>query len=154
MRNRRAHRALLLLAPLLLAAKLSVPLELPPPVQFPQFVDSLKVSKALVTALTNKKWLVEADTGEAVRGALKIRRHALRIRIEYTTRGIVYHYVDSVALGYEEDEGERYIHPNANKWLEQLEDEVNIQLQPLLFEREPAEVVPVEPPPPPPPKPR
>jgi hypothetical protein len=136
-----------LVAPPLLAALPAVPLELPGPIAFPQYLDTVKVSEAIMTAFTNKKWLIEADTGEAVRAHLAIRRHVLRIRIDYSTRGLSYHYLGSELLGYEEDAGEKYIHPNANKWLSQLAAEVQIQIQRLYFERTPAEVVPVEPPP-------
>jgi hypothetical protein len=95
--------------------------------------------------LTSKRWLVEADTGESIRARYVKRAHRLLIRVDYTPREISFHYVDSAALGYEHREDGDYIHPNANVWLRQLGDEVHLKVQAFAFEREPADVVPVEP---------
>jgi hypothetical protein len=135
-----------LLAPLLMGALNSAPLEMPEPIQLPQFTDSIKVSRGIIAALTAKKWLVEADTGEEITARYEIRRHVLRIRIDYTPQRVTFSYVDSEALDYERYEGEEYIHPNANKWLKQVGREVRLQVQRYAFDREPAVVVPVEPP--------
>lgn len=143
---------LILLAPLLMAARPSVPLELPPPMHLPEYTDSIKVSRGILAALAARKWLVEADTGESIRARLSIRRHALVVRIDYSPQQLSYHYVDSVDLGYEVDEGVPLIHPNANKWLQQLGDEVQIHVRRFYFEREPAEVVPLDPATAPPPE--
>lgn len=132
-------------APLLLAAQSSVPLELPAPIEFPRFVDSLKVSEAILTALTNRRWAIVADTGESVRAQLRIRSHTLSLRLDYSTRSIAFVFEDSERLGYEVDDGERYIHPNANKWLQQLATEVHLQVQRHFYERDPAAVVPLDP---------
>lgn len=130
---------------LLLAARPNVPLELPLPITLPEAVDTIKISKALLTALANKKWMVEADTGSSITARFDKRRHALRIRIDYTPKSITFHYVDSGELSYEKYEGVDFIHPSANKWLLQLEKEVHIQVNRFRFERDPAEVVPVDP---------
>ena len=133
------------LLPLLMGAKSSVPIELPETIHLAQFTDTIKTSKVLIEALANKKWFVEADTGESITARLDVKSHRLRLRIDYTPRDISFHYVDSQELGYFEEQGAIYIHPNANKWLGRLETEVRIQVQRLNFDREPAEVVPVEP---------
>lgn len=124
------------------AAQSSVPMELPPPLELPEFTDSIKVSKALLLALSNCKWLVESDTGESITARLDIRRHTARIRLDYTPRRIRYHYLDSAELGYEIEDGEPLIHPAFNKWLQQLDQEIRIQTQRFYFEREPVDVVP------------
>lgn len=141
----RSRWLLLPLLALLMAAQSSVPLELPGAIHLPETTDTNKISKGLLTALANKKWLVEADTGESITARLNLRSHVLRMRLDYTPREITYHYVDSQELGYLLDQGEIYLHPHVNKWLRQLDDEVRIQVQRFYFEREPAEVVPVEP---------
>lgn len=130
---------------LLMAARPNVPLELPLPITLAEPVDTIKISKALLTAFANQKWMVESDTGESIIARFDKRRHVLRIRADYTSRSITFHYVESGELSYEKFEGEEFIHPTANKWLLRLEKEVHIQVNRFRFERDPAEVVPVDP---------
>lgn len=137
---------LLLFAARLMAAQSSVPLNLPPPMSLPEFTDTTKVSKALLTALANRKWLVEADTGEFITARLNIRAHSALIRLDYTPRQIKFHFLESTNLGQEIENGEILIHPNFNKWLLQLQSEIQIQVQRFSFEREPMAVVPPAPP--------
>jgi hypothetical protein len=139
---------LCLAAPMLMAAKSSVPIELPATVKLGRFTDTGRISEALITALTNKKWIVEADTGEAIRAHFNKREHQFVIRLDYTPHEISFHYVSSTDLGYQRNDDRDYIHPNANKWLRQLGDEVQLQVQPFAFEREPTDVIPVTPAPP------
>lgn len=144
----RLKRFLLLPALLLpLAAHARVPLEMPDKIALPQFTDTQKLGDAIVTALTNRKWLVEKDTGESITAHLDVRRHRLVLRIDYTPREISFHYVDSAELGYELEDGKPVIHPKANLWLRAVADEVQLQVQPFAFARDPAIVVPVTPPP-------
>jgi hypothetical protein len=139
---RLARLSLLPLALLLLAA---VPMEWPRPITWPEYVDSTRVAKGLLEALANRKWLIEGDTGESITARYVVRGHWLRIRIDYTPRGLAYRYLDSQDFDYEETNGGRFIHRRANKIMGQLNREVRIQVQRLRFEREPAQVVPVDP---------
>lgn len=134
---------LLPLLPLLLGA--NVPMEWPRPIQWPEFVDSTRVAKALLEALASRKWLIEADTGDSITARYDVREHSLRIRIDYSPRALSYHYVDSRNFSYEEEFGERYIHRRANKIIGQLNREVRIQVQRMRFERDATTVVPVVP---------
>ena len=130
-----------------LAAAAVEPLRLPPPIQFPQPVDSARVSAALLAACTRQKWIVEKDTGEAVTAYREQRKLRLHVSIVYDPKGVTYEYLDSDNFyGQDDDKGGVLIHRRANVWLEALGDEVMLQLQPILFEREPAQVVePVKP---------
>jgi len=92
---------LLALAPLLMAARPGLPLDLPSPLLLPEYTDSVKVSRGILAALASRKWLVEADTGESIQARLTIRLHSLTVRIDYSPQRISYHYVDSTELGYE-----------------------------------------------------
>lgn len=139
LRNLRA-RALLL--PVMLLLMGNVPLELPPPIELQEFTDTARVSKALITALANRKWLVEADTGEAITARYDIRHHTLRLRLDYSPRRITYHFLNSENLDYEIEDDTALIHANVNKWLTQLDKEIQIQVQRFYFEREPMDVVP------------
>jgi hypothetical protein len=140
----------LLLLPLgLLLAAFTDPLQLPATIKFPEFTDSVKVSGALIQALRTRRWLIEADTGESITARLLVRRHMLRIRLDYSPRQVSFHYVDSEALDYAVEDGTPHIHGNANKWLRRLGIEVESELNKLFFARDPALVVPAEPQPPP-----
>lgn len=141
---RRFLAAALLTLPL--AAAAVEPLRLPPPIQFPQPVDSARVSAALLAACTRQKWIVEKDTGEVVTAYRQQRNLRLHISIAYDPKGIAYEYLDSDNFyGQDDEKGGVLIHRRANAWLEALGDEVMLQLQPILFGREPALVVPVDP---------
>lgn len=128
------------------AAQSGEPMAWPEPIQWGEFLDTTRVSGALLEALANSKWLVEADTGESITARYEVRVHVLRIRIDYGPQRVSYHYVDSENYAYEEENGERYIHRRANKIMGRLDKEVRIQLQRARFQREPLQVVPVEPP--------
>lgn len=145
--NASARWPRLLLLPLLaLLLGANVPMEWPRPIQWPEFVDSTRVAKALLEALAGRKWFIEADTGDAITARYEVREHVLRIRIDYSPHGLRYRYLDSVNYSYEEENGERYIHRRANRIMGQLNREVRIQVQRLRFEREATAVVPVAPP--------
>lgn len=135
----------LLLLPVLALLLAAVPMEWPRPIAWPEYIDSTRVAKGLLEALANRKWLIEGDTGESITARYAVREHWLRIRIDYTSRGLTYRYLDSKDFDYEEAGGERYIHRRANKIMGQLNREVRIQVQRMRFEREPALVVPVDP---------
>lgn len=123
------------------------PLKLPEPVQFPEFIDSVQVSGALVKALTEHKWVVEKDTGESVTAYRENRGRRLRVRLDYDNHTLSYHYLESVNFDGEDDPktGEIRIHKRANAWLRELGDMVRIEMQPLVFAHDPATVVPVTP---------
>ena len=140
---RKALAALALLLPLL--ARAVAPLEVPPPIPFPQFVDSVKVSGALLTALTNCHWIVESDDGHSVMAHRLKRSHRLHARIDYDSHGVSFHYLDSDNFDVQDYEGVTQIHRAVNSWLRELSNEVRLQMQPSLFARDPAEVVPVAP---------
>lgn len=143
--SRRRFLLLPLLAALPLLLGANVPMEWPKPIQWPEFIDSTRVAKALLEALADRKWLIEGDTGESITARYEVREHWLRIRIDYSPRGLAYHYVDSENYSYEVEYGERYIHRRANKVMGQLNREVRIQVQRMRFERDSTAVVPVVP---------
>ena len=123
------------------------PLRLPPEIPFPEFVDSIQVSGALVKALTVRKWTVEKDTGESVTAYKTQRALRLHLRIDYDNHHVSFHYLDSDNFHGEDDPrtGGILIHRKANVWLQALGEEVGLQMQPILFARDPAEIVPVTP---------
>ena len=123
------------------------PLHLPPEIPFPEFVDSIQVSGALVKALTVRKWTVEKDTGESVTAYKTQRALRLHLRIDYDNHHVSFHYLDSDNFHGEDDPrtGGILIHRKANVWLQALGEEVGLQMQPILFARDPAEIVPVTP---------
>jgi hypothetical protein len=143
-------RGLAILALPLVAALWNVPIQLPEPIRFPNFVDSAAVSGAIITAMSKRRWIVEGDTGESIRAHFDVREHRLRLRVDYSPRGISFHYVDSTNLDEERPEGSTdpdavLIHRRANKWIRVLGQEVQVQVQPWVFARDPTAVVPVDP---------
>lgn len=138
--------AALLLCLASFGARANEPLKLPDSMQFPQPVDSAAVASALIAAMTKKEWIVEKDTGEAITAYRAHRRLRLHMRVNYDGRGIAWQYLDSDNFhGEDAPDGGVLIHRKANAWLRELGAEVRLQLQPVVFARDPAVVVPVEP---------
>lgn len=144
MRCARVSLAAALAAALLLplAAAANDPLEMPPPIRLPKAVELGKLKGTILSALTRRKWVAEADIEGGFVAALHVRTHTLRIRIEYEPRQVSFVYVDSEDLDYEIDDGVPYIHFKANRWLAALAVELQRELNLVAFDYEPIEVVP------------
>jgi len=149
-----ALAAALLPAP---AARAGVPLQLPEPVVLARAVDVDKVRDAILVSAARRKWITESDVGDAFVVRLNVRRHVLRLRVEYEPRKVRFVYVDSENLDYEIEDGVPTIHRKVNQWVEALSLEIQRELQLAVFagERldivEPAATSPAAAPAPPPP---
>lgn len=133
----------LALPPLALLLAAAAPLELPPPIAVPQPAEAGRVAGAIRAALAERHWRVRAESLDAVTAEREARGRTLRVRLDVTPDRIEVRYLDSERLGFEAYKGERFIDPDANDWLAELEDALRAQLQRAAFEREPVEVVPV-----------
>lgn len=130
--------AALALAPAAFAAD---PLQMPAPITLARSLDVDTVRDAIVVAAARRKWIAESDNGSAFVVRLNVRRHVLRVSVEYEPRRIRFVYVDSVNLDYEIEDGVAVIHPRANQWVEQLSLEIQREIQLAVFARDRLDIV-------------
>lgn len=115
------------------AAAAAVPLRMPEPIVLARALDVGTVRDAIVVAAARRKWITESDSGDAFVARLNVRRHVLRVRIEYEPRKLRFTYVDSENLDYEIEDGVPMIHRNVMPWVEALSLEIQRELQVAVF---------------------
>lgn len=121
----------------------------PEPIRWGDEIPDARVASALLEALANCKWQVEARDEGSITARHEANERELRIRLDYSPQRVSYQYVDSRNYAYAEENGQRYIHRRARRIIARLDREVRTQIQRLRFERgEPTEVVPADPAPP------
>jgi hypothetical protein len=145
-----------------LQAQMRAPLEMPDPIVMPRLVDADRVRSAILTAVIRRKWITEADFGDALVVRLNARQHQLRVRLEYGSREVRFIYMDSENLRYAIVDGAPVIHRKVPGWIQGLALEIERELQGVVFERDRIDVVPradqraqpppMDPDPPPPPE--
>jgi hypothetical protein len=122
--------ALSLLIPLDCLARATVPLQSPQQATFVVSADKAptmdKVREAIGFAAQLRGWQVTAEQpGQATLHTLIRNKHDIVVNVIYDTRSVRIEYVSSVNMKYEMEGGAAYIHPNYNKW-------VNILLQDIV----------------------
>lgn len=109
----------------------------PPPIEVPKGAMANDVSKAIQAALTGRGWSVDKENVSEIGGAseivstLYVRVHTVTIRFEFDDERIQIHYVASTNMRYEENNGEKHIHPKYTQWLKNLELDLKSELHKL-----------------------
>lgn len=139
----------LALLPLALLLMGNTEMELPAPIEVPEGMDTPLISKAILTAMSQRHWLPQSDTGSSIVAELTVReKHMVKVRIDYTRKEIRFWYLDSRGMDYELFEGQQYIHSRFISWTRNLAQDIRTQIHRFRFEREPVDVVPPAQPPP------
>lgn len=120
-------RALLIL-PVALLLMAATPLVDPAPVPVPAGLDDKAIAKAIRLGGAQRGWLVTRQDPGAMELTLNIRTHMAKVGVKYDTQSIQFTYLDSTNLDYEEKKGNRYIHRNYPKWVNNLVNDVSVQL--------------------------
>jgi hypothetical protein len=121
-------------------------MEWPEPIAWGEQINPARVAEAVRTALTNTRWQVEADSGLSLTARHQDGDRELRLRLDYGTQQVSYHYVDSQHYLYRHEDGRSYIHRRANRLMGKLDRAMRAEIQRMRFERnDDAEVVPVMP---------
>jgi hypothetical protein len=120
-------RALLVL-PVALLLMAATPLVDPAPVPVPAGLDDKAIAKAIRLGGAQRGWLVTRQDPGAMELTLNIRTHMAKVGVKYDTKSIQFNYLDSTNLDYEEKKGNRYIHRNYPKWVNNLVNDVSVQL--------------------------
>ena len=120
-------RALLVL-PVALLLMAATPLVDPAPVPVPAGLDDKAIAKSIRLGGAQRGWLVTRQEPGVMELTLNIRTHMAKVGVKYDTKSIQFTYLDSTNLDYEEKKGNRYIHRNYPKWVNNLVNDVSVQL--------------------------
>ncbi|MCB1624695.1 MAG: hypothetical protein KDI32_08915 [Pseudomonadales bacterium] len=135
-------RRQLLLALILSAVSLpllaAVPLVDPQPVAVPSGLDGKDVSRGIRTGLTQRGWIINQETPKDIEATLIIRKHTVRIHIDYDTSHVAFKYVDSTNLDYglSKDGQTRVIHKKYGAWMQNTVNDVSRALQLIAIEKQ------------------
>ena len=120
-------RALLIL-PVALLLMAATPLVDPAPVPVPAGLDDKAIAKSIRLGGAQRGWIVTRQDPGAMELTLNIRTHMAKVGVKYDTKSIQFTYLDSTNLDYEVKKGNRYIHRNYPKWVNNLVNDVSVQL--------------------------
>ncbi|WP_373976306.1 hypothetical protein NT239_05920 [Chitinibacter sp. SCUT-21] len=108
-----------------------MPMEQTPRVLFAESmgasVEAEKVTPIFVAAANKFGWVVIAN--EVGKMTLQYNKgngkHVVTVAVEYDTKAYQIKYVDSINMNYEVIDGVAQIHPNYNRWVFNLNKEIN-----------------------------
>jgi len=120
----------LLLAPFLVLLMAAAPaLVDPPPLAVPPGLTEKEVAKAVRVGVAQRGWIVTGQDTGYVEATLNLRSHMAKIGINYDTQLVSMKYLDSSNLDYEVKKGVKRIHGNYLKWVNNVLQDINVQLQ-------------------------
>jgi hypothetical protein len=83
-----------------------------------------QVRQAIIAAGQSRGWIMQETQPGLVHGTLKARGHQADVDVPYSTTSYSINYASSVALDYKDGK----IHRNYNKWVENLDAAIKVQL--------------------------
>lgn len=116
----RTRFATLLLIPLALLLMGAAVLVDPEAVPVPAKLSAKDVSKAIRAGIVGRGWVVSKDDKGQIDAVLNVRKHEVRVAIQYDTKQVKINYVSSQNLDYEEKGGTRHIHKKYNQWVQNM----------------------------------
>ena len=135
--NIRKFSSLALVAAFMLAASAtaearSAVLQDPEPVIFGCQLPMKKVQNALKKAFINRGWTARwVGNGHLVGKIIVRNKHTLVVNVKYNTRQFDINYKNSKNLKYRVRDGVQTIHPNANKWMRNVQNDATALLSSL-----------------------
>ena len=128
-------RALLLVPVLVLLIAAAPALVNPPPIAVPAGLSEQAVAKAIRVGMAQRGWVLTRQDPGYVEATLHLRTHMARIGITFDTQSIGIKYLESANLDYEVKKGVERIHRNYLKWIDNVVQDINVQLQGAVAER-------------------
>ena len=102
----------------------------PPATTFGCTLQQDQLRRAIIAGLAVRGWTAaDLETGKLV-GKVNVRgKHVLEVSIRYTPTSFDVDYLTSTNLNYREKNGVRQIHPNANTWMQNVNQDILAQAQ-------------------------
>jgi hypothetical protein len=86
------------------------------------------MKKAIRSAMLARKWMPSEKGPGVMAGKLMLRTHTLEVEVKYTAKTFDINYINSENLMYEMEDGQPVIHRNANTWIRNLEQDIQLQI--------------------------
>jgi len=90
-----------------------------------------QIRKAIVQAGASRDFTAAVQPGNKIKMTYARRDHSLVVEVVFTPKSYSIKYVDSANLGYSMEGGKTVIHPNVNKWLNNLRQGIDRNLNQL-----------------------
>jgi hypothetical protein len=88
-----------------------------------------QIKQAIQTAAGTKGWSIASQADGKMLATLTVRgKHTIAVEIEYAVDKYSLRYRDSTNMKYSEKDGHHTIHPNYNKWVQNLRDTIRLEL--------------------------
>ena len=87
-----------------------------------------KIETAIKKALVNRGWGIVSGERGNIKAKIILRGHTAVIDIQFDKKKVTFNYVSSMELGYREKGGQKLIHRNYNRWILNLERDVQVFL--------------------------
>ena len=123
---------LLVTIPFCLGARKPEPMYLPNPIPLREGVSHADAIESVKQTVMGRGWAYlgkdDSDKGTIVHARLIVRVHMVEITIRVTDELILFEYVDSHGMRYEERKGRAYIHPKYGQWIRNIEADLGALL--------------------------
>ena len=91
-----------------------------------------QVKQAIIRGAGNKKWTVSTQQNGILLATLNVRgKHTMAVEITYSQDKYSLRYKDSTNMNYAMCGNQAVIHPNYNKWVSNMRNGIQAQLQAL-----------------------
>ena len=100
----------------------------PSPITAPCALGEGRMKSAIRTSLHGRGWTVHEKGAGVIEGKLNKRTHVAVVTITYAGRQVKIRYKSSENLNYAVEDGKPVIHGNYNKWIKNLERDIDINM--------------------------
>jgi len=91
-----------------------------------------EVQRAIIAAGTARGWIITPSGPDSLEASITVRKHSAECHIDYSNTSFSIQYVDSTSLDYGTTRsGQRVIHKNYNRWVNNLRNDVVLSLSAL-----------------------
>lgn len=106
----------------------SVPLMDPAPVPVPSATASATIEKAIIGSGVRRDWVIADRQPGVVTLRYAVRGFSVTVKARYDSNNVTIKYSDSTELGYGMEDGVAVIHPNYNRWVNNLAHDIAAEL--------------------------
>ncbi|HZR36150.1 MAG TPA: hypothetical protein VFA75_12290 [Nevskia sp.] len=106
----------------------AVPLQDPPPLPVPAGATAVDVEKAIVVSGAQRSWRVVDKKPGVVVLEYAPRQFSVTVTVSYDAHSVKIAYKDSQDMEYGQENGQPVIHPNYNRWTNNLAHDIESQM--------------------------
>ena len=100
----------------------------PPPLSIPTGATAADVEKAIVSSGVQRHWHVLDKNPGSILLEYAPREFSVKVKVTYDTKVVNIAYADSSNMEYSQENGVPVIHPNYNRWVNNLAHDIEEQM--------------------------